>query len=89
VTSDGGGADFLDLMGSPEDSERPKGAKLSEERSDENTERPLGAKVTRDQRIMRAKHQGGVSSFFKTLPCFFVQGFHQCPGIPWRCVEFA
>ena len=24
---------------------------------------------------MRAKHQGGVSSFLKTLPCFFVQGF--------------
>jgi hypothetical protein len=41
-----------------EDSERPKGAKLSEERSDENTERPLGAKVTRDQRIMRARTSG-------------------------------
>ena len=44
--------DSIRSRGATEDSERPKGAKLSEEQSDEDTERPQGAKVTRDQRMM-------------------------------------
>ena len=65
---------------------RTRDQRIMSDRTGRPSRHPRGKK--QELLLRRANQKGGDLSLLNSLSCFFVQGFHQCPGIPWRCVEF-